>query len=167
MIQPAFGEFVLPFFLSPHTCRYRILLCARVALYTAAPHKLAPTLDLLKVSHRLMSQSTRVAQRFAFVRGNFVSPAGPSQHSRRSYGVVSHAVVWGRVEVNQLSILFRHRSQMSVYSLLKLVVHERHSCSIMVYLLQQRSHAFKRAKLLPASFQSAGSSDTMTLAFPL
>ena len=57
-----------------------------------------------------MSQITRVAQRSALFHGYNVTWACPTPHSRWADGSVTHTVVWGRVQINQLLLFPSHQS---------------------------------------------------------
>ena len=93
-----------------------------MAFNSTAPNKLTSTLDLLIMFYSLMSQLTRVTKRSAFLGRYNVTSADPSQHSRGAGGNVSHTVVWGRVEINQLLVFRGHQSVSVVVSLVKLAV---------------------------------------------
>ena len=64
-----------------------------------------------------------------------------SQHSRVAQGVVSHADVWGGVEINQverwvISRGFTNSTKLIVHSCAKLLAYERHLFGSVVFLLQ-------------------------------
>lgn len=102
----------------------RIRLCTNLAFNTTAPHKLTLALNLLIMFNCVMSHFTRVTQRSAFARRHFVAPACPSQQPRGTHGDVTHAVVWGRVEIHQLFLSSSHSSCLFFDSFLKHVILE-------------------------------------------
>lgn len=104
--------------LSAGTSRDRISLWAHLAFNITAPHKLTLALDNLIIFLCLMPHFARVAQRFTFGRGHFVASACSSQHSWGPYTVVPHAIIWGRVEIDQLSFSFGSSSCLLVDSFL-------------------------------------------------
>ena len=104
------------------TCRHRKLLWANLAFDATAPNKLTLTLNLFEMFNCFMPHFTRVTQRSALGRRHFVIPTCPSHHSWRSHTVVSDAVVWGRVEVDQLFLLARYSSWLFFNLFLKNVV---------------------------------------------
>ena len=139
---------------------YKIFLsttCAFLALHLATPLKLAVTIILLKISHPLWSELaglTKSNERFAIAVGNVIAPARLSQHTWRVQGVVSHAVVWGGVEINQPVLFTGDDFQLVADSLIKIAVQEPHSHSIVVFLLQFWSNLFKWRKYRKTLFLS-------------
>lgn len=148
--------------LPSRACCHRKLLWAYLAFDATTPYKLTLTLDLFEMFNCLIPHFTRVTQRSALACRHFVVPTCPSHHSWRSHTVVPHAVVWGRVEVDQLFLFTRHSSRLFFNSLLKHVVLKWYSRSFKVYLLQLGSHHAERCQSLPASFQITTPRDAMT-----
>lgn len=108
--------------------------------------KLTPTLNLHVMCHCIRFQFARFTQtneRFAVAVGDVIASAGSSQHSWKAHVIVSHAVVWGRVEINQPVVFTGDGFEPIANSLLKLVLHEPHSHGIAVFLLQLCSNVFK------------------------
>ena len=139
--------------LTPTSCD-RILHNTNLALNSTAPNKLTHTLDLFIVFHAARSQITSFTKRFTFLGGSTFICACPSQHSHGAGGRVSHAVVWGRVKVDQVRVLSSYQA-ISVavdVSFVKVSVVERHWNGCAVFLLERRSNHTKRRQLLPASF---------------
>lgn len=114
-----------------------------------------------------MRHFTRVTQRFALGRWHFVIPTCPSRHSWRSHTVVPNAIVWGRVKVDQLSLLARYSSWLLFDPLMKNVVFKWYSRSFEIDLLQLGSHQGERCQSFPASFQITTPGDTVTFALSL
>ena len=84
-----------------------------------------------------MPQTASIAQRFTFIGGYLVSPAYPSQHSRRTYGAVSHAIVGRGIKIYQLFVLCRNSStQIPGDAFLQLVFDKFDPSSSTVYLLE-------------------------------
>ena len=106
-----------------------------MAFNSTAPNKLTSTLDLSIMFNSLMSQSTRVTKRSAFLGRYNVTSACPSQHSRGTGGGVSDTV-WRQVEINQLLVFPGHQSVSVVVSLVKFAVQECYSDSCAVFLFQ-------------------------------
>ena len=158
---------ILALFTIGKASRYRIFLCTIctcLALYPAAPDKLAVALILLKIFLCLISKLTRATKslkRFAVALGDVIAPAGSSQHSWRAQGVVSHAKVWGGVEINQSVVFARDDFELASNSLIKLAIQEPHLHSIVVLLLQLSSNHFKWCQ-----FRIAGLSITIRVIAP-
>ena len=86
--------------LPPGASCQRVPLYAFLALYSTTPNELTLTINLLVLFPCLSFQIARVTQRSAFAYADVITTAGPSHHSRRARGGISHTVVWGSVEIN-------------------------------------------------------------------
>lgn len=143
-------------------CRHRKLHGAHATFDATAPNKLTLTFNLFEKFNCSVPHFTRITQRSALGRWYFVIPTCPSRHSWRSHTVVPNAVVWGRVKVDQLSLLARYSSWLLFDPLMKNIVFKWYSRSFEIDLLQLGSHQGERRQTLPASFQITTPGDAMT-----